>query len=177
MNDELEQLVDEIGGDNPRMGTDYKGDDVYADPMTLDQAKRLSDAAEGEVASTDFSDDDEFFDAVERIQEDWSDVTLLFAGQITEWGYIDAVYVCYEDVIAEWEDDDDYFREYITLHFKHWMRGGPEENEGICPVCDDRIEFSNERFRDDDNLWASPDEFDFREYDGYGHTVRMWWDD
>lgn len=177
---EIEQLIEEVGARDfrplseeyrqERENSDWREYDADEDTvMDLDQAKRLSDAAERPVSSTSFEDDEEFFEILHRIEEDWPCVEFYFSGCIGEHGYLDGVYVAHECS----ED----FRKYMTLHFKHWMEGGPEENEGICPLCDDRIEFSHETFRDDDALWAAPDEFGFREYPHFGECARMWWDD
>lgn len=179
MNSRIQKLFQETGATKFRADTNSS--------MSLSQAKRFSDAAEGQISSTRFASDDEFFETLERVKHDWPDVELRFEGMLDNWGYIDCTLVCYDDVIAEWEDDDDYFREYMVVHFKNRMGVRPEDNEGVCPFCDDRIDLGSVRglgndalFRmngGDDNLWAAPDEFDFREYPQLGKCVRMWWDD
>jgi len=143
----------------------------YDDPKTLDEVKDWAEEQREvvpSVAPPTFEDDEEFFSTLEVIPQDYYNAELLFGGGPH---YIDTVYVQYNDVLNV-ED----FREFMVLHFKHWMDCGPENNEGICPCCDDRVKISHETFRDDDNLWASPDELDFREYPDYGKVCRMWWD-
>lgn len=153
----------------------------YGEPKTLDEVKEW---AEGQrevvpsVAPPTFNDDEEFFSTFEVIPEDYFNVELLFGGGPH---YIDTVYVQYNDV-----SDVEAFREFMVVHFKDWLDPNPEDNEGICPLCDDRITTGDFHrlgedvlFRsntDDPELWASPDEFDFREYPDYGKVCRMWWD-
>jgi hypothetical protein len=170
MNQKLEQLADEVGA------TDFRPANTT---MTLDQAKRFSDAAESKVASTRFDSDDEFFDVWGTVLEDWPDIEVRFAGMIGEYGYLDAVYLVY-DTIPDWHHDE--IEEYCVVHFKNWLPLDPQENKGVCPVCDDRVDAD---VRDEDlacrdfdgNLWAAPDEFDFRQNDEWGRYLRLWWDD
>jgi hypothetical protein len=185
---ELDTLVQEVGARNVRplsaeqqerrKKVSFMEYDADADAtMSLDQAKRLRDAAELGVSSTRFDSDSEFFGIWYCVLDDWPEVTVRFAGEISEHGYLDAVFLVYDEL-----DDEDVqdFREYCVLHFKRWMDENPEDNEGICPVCDERITISHEMFRDTDrdpSLWAAPDEFDFREYPHFGKCVRLWWDD
>lgn len=178
---EINSIVAELGGTDSRLGTNYKGKDVYADAMSLSQAKRLSAAAEGEVSPVSFDSDADFFEIIERITDDWTECELLFGGSVETWGYIDTVWVVYDDYMLDHQRHEYHpFKEYAVLHFKHWMSKNSDDNAGICPFCDDRITLSNETFRyteSDDNLWAAPDEFGFREYDEFDNTLRMWWDD
>lgn len=117
---------------------------------------------------------------VERVVEDWPSIEVKFGGRYDEHGYVDAVYFLYDDV-----DDKEAFEEYMVVHFKHWMEKDAENNKGIDPFEDDRIDISHERFRDfDDNLWLEPTEFMFRNAremeemrDEFGKYVRLWFDD
>lgn len=200
MDQQLEQLVDEVGAADFRPLTDDRKQSIknssFRDynpdantTMTLDQAKRFGDAAEGKVSSTSFENDSEFFEVWERVVSDWPNVEVRFAGMIDEWGYLDTAFLVYEDVPVEPVSNPsrEQFEEYAVVHFKDWVGAQPEDNNGVCAFCDDRIELGDFHrlgedvlFRsnaDDDNLWASPDEFDFREYPHFGECVRMWWDD
>lgn len=183
---EIETLVEEIGGNDPRMGTNYRDEDVYADPLTVGQAAVFRRSIDM-VAPPTFSDDDAFFELWERVRDIWGASTY-FGGQVSEHGYIDSVYVVYDgiDGTCETSVGSVSFEEWATIRFKSNMSFEPAENAGLCAVCDDRIEIGDfSRYGEDalyrqnagdDALWAAPDEFDFREYDGYGETLRMWWD-
>lgn len=195
MSNELEQLVEEVGAADFRPLTEDRVQSIKDssfrdyDPdanttMTLDQAKRFSDAAEGKVASTRFDSDDEFFETWERVLEDWPEVEVRFAGMIGEYGYLDAVYLVYDELYGGLtpRSKKRAFEEYCVVHFKNWMPLDPAENKGVCPVCDDRVDAQvrdeDAACRDfDDDLWAAPDEFNFREYPQLGECLRMWWDD
>lgn len=185
---ELEQLVSEVGAVSFRPLTEGRRESLKnssfreCEPrtdtsMSLGQARRFSNATERPVASTDFKSDDEFFDVWERVLDDWPKAEVRFAGMIDEYGYLDTAFLVYDDVV-----DESSFEEYAVVHFKHWLSMDPDENYGICPICDDRVTTScidvDVAARDyDDNLWSMVDEFDFREYPELGKCVRLWWDD
>lgn len=185
MSSELEDLIKEVGATDFRPKSEdrresLKDNDRY-DPdadtsLSLGQVKRFSELSEGQIVSTHFRSDEEFFEVLERVLEDWPEVEFRFGGMLDLYGYIDGIYIIYENI-----DDSDIseFEEYCVIHFKDWIDKDPSNNKGISQ-SDDRISISHEDYRDDDNLWASPTEFNFyddNEYPQFGDCLRLWWDD
>lgn len=185
----IEELAEEVGADYFRPLTRKRREAVKDstfqtyDPdedttMTLDQAKRFSEAARRPVGGPPGMGDDEFFELWDRVLDDWPNAEVRFSGMLDEHGYLDGVYLCYDGVLngPRGRQKADEFERYCVLHFKHWMDEDPADNKGICSCCNDQIETTDERFRQDDALWASPDEFNIRVYDTIGGVVRLWWD-
>lgn len=191
MGSEIEQLQEElaVGAIRPKRADrvqevressfrEYSPEQDTA--MTLEQAKRFSNAVERDVSSTMFDSDAEMFEICERVINDWPRVEVYFSGQVDEYGYIDGIYFSYECV-----SNEKTFREYCVIHFKERMSVDAADNEGICPFCNDDITLSgievdsvfHPRSQNDDNLWVAPDEFNFREYPDYGKCLRIWFDD
>lgn len=188
MTSKHQELIEEVGAERVRPLTESRREeykeaswkDYNADAdtaLTLSQAREFAEATENSITPVNF--DGEFFDTWGRVLNDWSEVELRFAGDIGEYGYLDSVFFCFDQV-----DDEDEFREYCVLHFKGALDARSEENEGICPFCDERVSVSvsgeslgRPLSRDDEKLWARPHEFDFREYPELGNCVRLWWDE
>jgi len=175
----IETLIEEQGDETIRMGTDWQ-DNPLGDPLSLDEFERFSNAVDHHIAPPTLENDQIFQDMWSDVEYHWQeypgDVKAYFGGELSPPGYIDTVYVAYDDLGGSVKES---FEKYMVIHFKGLMNTDPEKNAGICPICDDRITLNNEMFRyveDDQQLRANPDEFDFREYDGYGSVCRMWWD-
>lgn len=178
--DRIEELSEELGvgsDDNFGIPTQYamKQGREMGDPATLIQARQMEESVPHQLGSSRFSTDTELFDIAERVESAWPEADVRFGGVIGWGGYIDTMYLLYDNVsdIAE-------FEEYVVLRFKSEMRGGKDENKGISPVADDRVTFSHQRYRktsSDEYLLVSTDDVLFEEKEDYGKLVRVWWDD
>lgn len=187
MNDELRSLVEEIGSpvfhpitqeqrDRIRQSTYRTYSPERYTSMSFEQSKRFSDATDRMVFPQQFDSDEQFFKICERIKEAWPTVSLTFSGKISEYKYLDTLFLSYNTL-----DDEQsaLFEQFCVIHFKRHMSTNVEDNAGICPLCSDEITLEEGLYRSyasDDLLWAAPDEFDFEEYPDMGPTVRLWWD-
>lgn len=188
MNSELKKLVSEVGVRDFRPKREervkfLKNNDRYDSDedttMNLDQARRLSEYAESQVSSTGFSSDEEFFDLLERMLNDWPEVEFRFSGMIGSYGYLDGLHILYDGIN---NSDVDEFEKYCVVHFKESIDNDTMYDRGVT-LSDNRITKHPDGYRDvnnDDNLWASPTEFNFydnNEYPQFGDCLRLWWDD
>lgn len=173
-----------------RYETNVRSNPTVSRPLTLEEARMFSEAILEDrnfgVAPSEFSSDEEFFETFERLcgwGMDVYDIEVLFGGELGEYGYIDTVYVVYDDVVGRGMTGqaDRQFEKSILEKFGQQLSVYSENNSGLCPFCSSSIELGSIRdevvIRDESDLIARPHEVDFREYPGHGKTARMWFEE
>lgn len=182
----IERLANELFGDEDTRGefrqlSPSDREKPYRDPSDYGEAMNLGQL--GSATQLDvFSDPngfrknpkyDSLHGAMGAVIANYPTVSIRFGGALHDnhiW--VDTAWIHYGEV-----DNPDKFREDMVLWFKSTLR---DVTEGVCPTCDDRIDHTNEHFRypeADPTLWATTDEFDFRENEEWGPYLRIWWDD
>lgn len=196
----LESLISDIGEgefgllteDRIReyYNTDFMSEPTKSRPLTIEEAKDFSRDVSSDrgfgVAPSQFSSDEEFFELLEDVSEwgmDAYNIQVLFGGELDEHGYIDTVYLVYDNVVGRGMRGQAgrMFEQSVLRKFAQSLSVYSENNNGLCPFCNANIEVESVRdeevLRDKENLVARPTELDFREYPGYGQTARLWFDD
>jgi hypothetical protein len=138
----------------------------YDSKTVEDYRKQKSDRE----SHTPFDWNEDLFDDIVEFEKAVNDsfpkaelrLTGFYWNQDNRGPIVDGIVIFYDEV-----EDEEEFEDWCKLRFKNWFKkeDAPEE-----------AELNFEGFRQDNELWLSPDEFHLNETDNGRKYCSLWWD-